>query len=61
MFQGKQKSDVVGESTTGGVTTIMFGASSGGQTVFVQNIETLQFQNGDQLHPPFPNVPPPLA
>jgi hypothetical protein len=38
------------------VTTLVFDAASGGQTVFVQNVETLQFTDGMQT-PPYPTIP----
>src|SRR5262249_32726656 len=46
IFQGKLQSNIVGQSTAAGVTQIVFDVPSGGQTVFLQNVETLQFQDG---------------
>ena len=47
IFQGKATTNIVSNSTdVSGVTKILFDAGSGGQTVFVQNVETLQFTNG---------------
>jgi hypothetical protein len=50
--------DIQSESTNGGgVTTIVFKASGGGQTVFVQNVEQLTFADGVQTNPPgFPTI-----
>jgi hypothetical protein len=51
MFQGKVQSNIASESTNAGVITIVFDAASGGQTVFVQNFETLLFADRSQQHP----------
>ncbi len=54
-FQGKSwTNDVASETTDGsGVTTIVFTPGSGGNTVFVQNVEQLNFTDKTQSPPPF--------
>jgi Ca2+-binding RTX toxin-like protein len=59
IFQGKTQANIQSEQTAGGITTIVFSPASGGQTVFVQNVETLQFQDGTKqtIPPGFPTIP----
>ena len=58
VFLSRSTTNIVSEQTNGsGVTTIVFDAGGGGQTVFVQNVEFLRFTSDNSSQGPNPPTP----